>query len=64
MPASPYFLEVNTIPGMTDHCLVPMAARAAGYSFEDLVLAILEQARERGNRHGERRQRCGITRGS
>jgi D-alanine-D-alanine ligase len=41
----PYFLEVNTIPGMTDHSLVPMAARAAGYSFEDLVLAILEQAR-------------------
>jgi D-alanine-D-alanine ligase len=42
---NPYFLEVNTIPGMTDHSLVPMAARAAGYSFEDLVLAILEQAR-------------------
>jgi D-alanine-D-alanine ligase len=41
---NPYFLEVNTIPGMTDHSLVPMAARAAGYSFEDLVLAILEQA--------------------
>jgi D-alanine-D-alanine ligase len=38
---NPYFLEVNTIPGMTDHSLVPMAARAAGYSFEDLVLAIL-----------------------
>lgn len=42
---NPFFLEVNTIPGMTDHSLVPMAARAAGYSFEDLVLAILEQAR-------------------
>jgi D-alanine-D-alanine ligase len=41
---NPHFLEVNTIPGMTDHSLVPMAARAAGYSFEDLVLAILEQA--------------------
>lgn len=40
---NPYFLEVNTIPGMTDHSLVPMAARAAGYSFEDLVLAILGQ---------------------
>ncbi len=38
---NPYFLEVNTSPGMTDHSLVPMAARAAGYSFEDLVLAIL-----------------------
>ncbi len=34
-------LEVNTIPGMTDHSLVPMAARAAGYSFEELVLRIL-----------------------
>jgi D-alanine-D-alanine ligase len=41
---NPYFLEVNTIPGMTDHSLVPMGARAAGYSFEDLVLKILEAA--------------------
>jgi len=41
---NPYFLEVNTSPGMTDHSLVPMAARALGYSFEDLVLAILELA--------------------
>ncbi|HSS47255.1 MAG TPA: D-alanine--D-alanine ligase [Burkholderiales bacterium] len=40
----PYFLEANTVPGMTDHSLVPMAARAAGLSFEDLVLRILEQA--------------------
>jgi len=42
---NPYFLEVNTIPGMTDHSLVPMAARAAGFGFEDLVLNILAQAR-------------------
>ena len=35
-------LEVNSVPGMTDHSLVPMAARAAGYSFEQLVVAILE----------------------
>lgn len=41
---NPYFLEVNTIPGMTDHSLVPMAARAAGFSFEDLVLQILDGA--------------------
>lgn len=41
---SPYFLEVNTIPGMTDHSLVPMAARARGISFEDLVIRILESA--------------------
>jgi len=35
-------LEVNTIPGMTDHSLVPMAARAAGIAFEDLCVRILE----------------------
>lgn len=38
----PYFLEINTVPGMTDHSLVPMAARTAGISFEDLVWRILE----------------------
>ena len=37
----PYFLEVNTSPGMTDHSLVPMAAREAGMSFVDLCLRIL-----------------------
>jgi D-alanine-D-alanine ligase len=37
-------LEVNTIPGMTDHSLVPMAARAQGISFEDLCVRILELA--------------------
>ena len=41
----PYFLEVNTSPGMTDHSLVPMAARHAGLSFEDLCMRILESAR-------------------
>ncbi|MEI8384347.1 MAG: D-alanine--D-alanine ligase [Nitrosomonadaceae bacterium] len=39
-----YFLETNTSPGMTDHSLVPMAAKAAGISFEDLVVRILESA--------------------
>jgi D-alanine-D-alanine ligase len=39
-----YFLEINTSPGMTDHSLVPMAARAAGISFEKLVVIILELA--------------------
>jgi D-alanine-D-alanine ligase len=39
-----YLLEINTSPGMTDHSLVPMAARVAGLSFEQLVLQILEQA--------------------
>jgi D-alanine-D-alanine ligase len=40
----PYLLEVNTVPGMTDHSLVPMAARAKGISFEDLCVRILESA--------------------
>jgi D-alanine-D-alanine ligase len=41
---TPYFLETNTSPGMTDHSLVPMAAKAAGISFEELVVQILELA--------------------
>jgi D-alanine-D-alanine ligase len=40
----PWFIEANTSPGMTDHSLVPMAARHAGLSFEDLVIRILELA--------------------
>ena len=40
----PFLLEINTSPGMTDHSLVPMAARQAGMSFEQLVLKILELA--------------------
>lgn len=36
-----YLLEVNTVPGMTSHSLVPMAAKVAGMSFEELVLRIL-----------------------
>jgi len=38
-------LEVNAVPGMTDHSLVPMAAKAAGLTFSELVEAILAQAR-------------------
>ncbi len=37
-----WLLEVNTVPGMTDHSLVPMAAKAAGISFEELVVRILK----------------------
>ena len=40
----PQLLEVNTVPGMTDHSLVPMAAKAAGLSFEELVWRILESS--------------------
>ena len=38
-----YLLEVNTVPGMTEKSLVPMAAKANGASFEQLVVRILEQ---------------------
>ena len=49
-----YFLELNTSPGMTDHSLVPMAAKAAGISFDALVLKILSMtldAKETGASH-------------
>ena len=39
-----FLIEMNTSPGMTGHSLVPMAARAAGIEFDDLVLKILELA--------------------
>ncbi|MBT7307278.1 MAG: D-alanine--D-alanine ligase [Gammaproteobacteria bacterium] len=41
---SPWLLEVNTVPGMTDHSLVPMAASAAGLSFGQLLSEILQQS--------------------
>ena len=40
----PYLLEMNTSPGMTSHSLVPMSARAAGLSYEDLCLEVLQSA--------------------
>ena len=40
----PFLLEINTSPGMTGHSLVPMSARAAGISYEDLCLRILAGA--------------------
>jgi D-alanine-D-alanine ligase len=40
----PWLLEVNTSPGMTDHSLVPMAARAIGIDYASLVMRLLEQA--------------------
>ena len=39
----PYLLEMNTSPGMTSHSLVPMAAKAAGVEYADLVVWILSQ---------------------
>ena len=44
----PWLIEVNTVPGMTDHSLVPMAARQAGITFEKLVLRILQGAKLHG----------------
>ena len=40
----PSLLEINTSPGMTGHSLVPMSARAAGISYEDLCVMLLEAA--------------------
>jgi len=44
---SPYFLEINTIPGMTETSLVPMAAAQRGYSFSELVNMIVKEALEK-----------------
>jgi len=41
----PYLLEINTSPGMTSHSLVPMAAKAAGISYPELCLQVLQSAR-------------------
>lgn len=43
----PYFLEANTSPGMTNHSLVPMAAKQAGIEFDELVVSILNTTEAR-----------------
>jgi D-alanine-D-alanine ligase len=43
----PFVLEINTVPGMTETSLLPMAAKAAGLSYETLVEGFLESAMER-----------------
>ena len=49
----PRFLEVNTVPGMTSHSLVPMGARQAGIDFDELVWRVLETSLvDRGVIHG------------
>jgi D-alanine-D-alanine ligase len=50
----PWLIEANTVPGMTDHSLVPMAAKAVGIDFQELVLRILDTSldKARGGRHG------------
>jgi D-alanine-D-alanine ligase len=42
-----HFIEINTTPGMTDHSLVPMAARQAGIGFDELVWRVLETSLSR-----------------
>ncbi len=42
----PWLIELNSVPGMTDHSLVPMAAKVAGSSFQELVLEILQTTLE------------------
>ncbi|MDB5931496.1 MAG: D-alanine--D-alanine ligase [Polaromonas sp.] len=49
----PYLLEINTSPGMTGHSLVPMSARAAGISYEDLCIKVLATATLDHQRAGE-----------
>jgi len=39
--SNPYILEINTIPGLTEKSLLPKAAKAAGFSFEDLILEMV-----------------------
>ena len=46
---NPWLIEVNTIPGMTSHSLVPMSAKKAGISFEELVTGILDASMEKCN---------------
>lgn len=41
---NPWFLEANTVPGMTSHSLVPQAAKQAGIDFDELVIRILESS--------------------
>lgn len=51
---APWLIEANTVPGMTDHSLVPMAARAAGIDFDELVWRILAETLTTGSTTGAR----------
>ncbi len=55
---SPWFIEVNTVPGLTDHSLVPMAAQAVGLDFTRLVLRILDSSFTRAGNHLQEGQRA------
>lgn len=49
----PWIIEINTIPGMTDHSLVPMAAKEYGLDFDSLVISILQQTMGKANSGSE-----------
>ena len=49
--AKPWIIEVNTVPGMTDHSLIPMAAREAGLDMPELVVSILAATLPQEERH-------------
>ena len=53
----PFLLELNTVPGMTETSLLPMAAKAARLSYEDMVEAILESALAREAEWAPQRRR-------
>ena len=53
----PYVLEINTVPGMTETSLLPMAAAEAGITYDRLVERILRSALKRNRRHGSSRER-------
>jgi len=46
----PWIIEVNTVPGMTDHSLVPIAAKQAGIDFDEFVLMVLDEALKQENK--------------
>jgi D-alanine-D-alanine ligase len=48
----PWFIEINTVPGLTDHSLVPMAAKAVGIDFSQLVCRILDSSLEQAEAGG------------
>jgi D-alanine-D-alanine ligase len=49
----PWFIEVNTVPGLTDHSLVPMAAQAAGTDFSELACRILDTSLDQSAAAGQ-----------
>jgi D-alanine-D-alanine ligase len=49
----PYVLEANSIPGFTELSLLPKAAKAAGYSFENVCAKLVAWAYERGIKNGK-----------